>query len=360
MWFRPGSSSSGEDRDRFRVASFRSRIRGRKPSSEPAAVVASSSSANGKQTTTYDVNGEGKPTQRSKSTDRLTSDHEEGEGEDRLQIESEKVGDQQKDNLNQVIEERLSDNDEDKKSHKDHVILTDRKYKNNRIEKSSSRTKVHVVPVSGRKISAPPVLSDSQLNKGQGSSSSSAGASGSAASGLKKNGRSHSHLNLNSLLKYRSLLYTSGEKKLTSEDFDKIRKKSLSEVAKTAQPNCEPASSVKLIRHEYLEEADEGKKCDKKGKEAHKVSLSERISATLNESTLKKKNRSKSKAKKLQQRRGSRRLSVNSSASNSAANIPVVLLQKLENGGGDKDEIDGWFLMGVFAAGEKVLLLGDF
>lgn len=339
MWFRPGSSS-GEDR--FRVSSFRSRIRGRKPSSSTGAAADQQQSPvksnGGKQsTTTFHVDQEnnnelsneksataavGDTSSTSAGTDSINDSSLEipplaDGGDDANRMIGEcgaKTTDNEKEERDNV--EKCADvgeGDEWEEEIKDQVILTDPKYKANRIEKSSSRSKV----VNTRKISAPPVM------EGQKATTAASG-SGGAAAGPKKNVRSHSHLNLNSLLKYKCLLYASAEKKLTTEDFDKMRKKSLSEVAKAAQPNSDAANSVKLIRHEFIDEVDHAN-CDSASRGRAKMSLSDKVAAKLTES---KKKRSKSKARK---RRGSRRSSVNSSSCNSSAvNIPLVLADKLK------------------------------
>lgn len=105
------------------------------------------------------------------------------------------------------------------KSEKDKaaLLLTDRKFKNNRVLKSSSKGKITDIdsPLksrnnSNRKISAPPVL--------DGGKSSTVP----AATALKKHVRSHSNLNLNALLRYKL-----SNKKLSTADFDRIRRKSL-------------------------------------------------------------------------------------------------------------------------------------
>lgn len=331
MWFRPGSSS-GEDR--FRVSSFRSRIRGRKPSSSTGADQQQSpvKSNGGKQsTTTFHVDQEnnnesievaaaavGDTSATSAGTVTSSINDSSTEIPSLVDGTNQMIGDccaktEDGDNVKKCA--NIGEGEEWEEEIKDQVILTDPKYKSNRIERSSSRTKV----VNSRKISAPPVMEGQKATL-----TSAASGSAAAAGGPKKNVRSHSHLNLNSLLKYKSLLYASAEKKLTTEDFDKMRKKSLSEVAKAAQPNSDTANSVKLIRHEFIDEVDHAN-CDSASRGRAKMSLSDKVAAKLAES---KKKRSKSKARK---RRGSRRSSVNSSSCNSSAvNIPLVLADKLK------------------------------
>lgn len=108
------------------------------------------------------------------------------------------------------------------KSEKDKaaLLLTDRKFKNNRVVKSSSKGKIADIdsPLksrnsSSRKISAPPVL-----DGGGGGGKSTAP----IATAIKKHVRSHSNLNLNALLRYKL-----SNKKLSTADFERIRRKSL-------------------------------------------------------------------------------------------------------------------------------------
>lgn len=334
MWFRPGSSSSGEDR--FRVSSFRSRIRGRKPSSAvaTAAIPEQPVKGGGKQSIARDGQRQSSGGQSSEKADTsTTSAGTESSTNDSIEIPQDAINQMISDSATSaatVVVVPLHDEDEEQatavleqKEIKDQVILTDPKYKSNRIEKSSSRSRV--VPLSTRKISAPPVMESKAGSLGSPSGSSPVTGSGTSVVAPKKNARSHSHLNLNSLLKYKSLLYAGGDKKLTTEDFDKMRKKSMSEVAKAAQPNSDATNSVKLIRHELIDELDDAN-CDKKKATTTvgslKMSLSDKVAAKLNES---KKKRSKSKTRK---RRNSRR----SSCNNSAANIPTVLANKLAQG----------------------------
>lgn len=343
MWFRPGgssSSASGGTDDRFRVSSFRSRIRGRKPSSAVAATNGTDKpvkSATGKQLMSKDGQSSAKSALDTSTSSCSFSSAGTGTENDSMEMPSDGlivnqvIRDSRAANSAVVVEHVEAVEEEEaqleQKEIKDQVILTDPKYKANRIEKSSSRSRV--VPLTSRKISAPPVMMDANR---AGTTGSDLGTSV-IVMAPKKNARSHSHLNLNSLLKYKSLLYAgTSEKKLTSEDFDKMRKKSMSEVAKAAQPNSDATanSTVKLIRHEFIDEVDVTAKIgtgDKK-RSAGKMSLSDKVAAKLNESKKKAaaaaaSSRSKSKTRK---RRNSRR----SSCNNSAVNIPTVLANKVD------------------------------
>lgn len=307
------------------MSSFRSRIRGRKPSSGVATAEPQTLAKGGKP-------------REEESTDTSTTSAGTNDSME-MPSDSRTVGE---------VEEEQSEI-------KDQVILTDPKYKSNRIEKSSSRSRV--VPLTSRKISAPPVM-EGQSHGG----SKGAPQSGTTASvAPKKNTRSHSHLNLNSLLKYKSLLYagsnsggSTGDKKLTSEDFDKMRKKSMSEVARAAQPNSDATNSVKLIRHEFIDEVDDASCDPEEGEESGavtsvKMSLSDKVAAKLNES---KKKRSKSKS--TRKRRGSRR----SSCNNSSVNIPLVLAMKLEQEAKKAQEGEGNSFEDRVEDEQELLLLG--
>lgn len=170
MWFRPGQM----DTDRFRVSSFKNRMRRFK---SPVKVDTA-------------------------SNDEVDDDSDEKKvvkvDEDNLIIQRSPSG------------RRLS------KSDKDKLLLTDRKFKNNRVVKSSSKGKISDLEKrdslkgrSNRKISAPPVLDTVE-------------ATATVIVAPKKNVRSHSNLNLNALLRYRL-----SNKKLSHAEIDRMRRKSL-------------------------------------------------------------------------------------------------------------------------------------
>ena len=339
------------------MSSFRSRIRGRKPSSTAAVAAATTTNSSSSATTEAaspasavrggKINGK-QALLKSNGSKKKHNDDETSAGTGTESSTNDSSLEIPQDVINQwcssnsdnktasavplvvngvAVEDEVEEELLEEKEIKDQVILTDPKYKSNRIEKSSSRTRV--IPLTSRKISAPPVMEHHHHQHKAAGGSTSASSTGSGMSSTvggavvntvtpKKSTRSHSHLNLNSL--YKSLLYAGGaDKKLTSEDFDKMRKKSMSEVAKAAQPNSDAANSVKLIRHEFIDEVDDCSAEKRIVGPPGKMSLSDKVAAKLQES---KKKRSKSKTRK---RRGSRR----SSCNNSAANIPVVLANKL-------------------------------
>lgn len=284
MWFRPGQI--GGD-DRFRVSSFKSRIRGRKSASDAGGSgsgMASKSLDSAEVKQIADISGEGG----------LEAKHED------LEKGTDSPPKSDADALDEM------------KAKENKVLLNDRKFKNNRIEKSSSRSKILVTPTTSRKISAPPAMETSIANAAVGQK--------------KKNSRSHSNLNLNSLLKYKSLLNPSQDKRLTSEEFDKMRRKSLSEVAKAEKPSqCGGTkNSVKLLRHEALDEPDDvylDKDRDSVKKEASPVKTEKVVVTKLSDKQQKPK--SISKAKAIKKRRGSKR----SLSGSSSSNVPSTLLQ---------------------------------
>lgn len=105
-----------------------------------------------------------------------------------------------------------------KPTDKEKQLLTDRKFKNNRIQKSSSKGKITdfsdkttAASVAHRKISAPPTAAPKLPPK-------------------KNNVRSYSNLTLNSLLKYKNYIGSSkrGATENANDEFASIRRKSFS------------------------------------------------------------------------------------------------------------------------------------
>uniref|UniRef100_A0A1B0CTZ1 Uncharacterized protein n=1 Tax=Lutzomyia longipalpis TaxID=7200 RepID=A0A1B0CTZ1_LUTLO len=269
MWFRPGSSSStNADSDRFRVSSFKNRIRGRKTKS----------------------------------------------------VGSEYPSKEQH-HVDEVDEKSKSVDDElllDECGGKEKVLLTDPKYKNNRIAKSSSKGKIcaeiecpkgkclHVVMAAGRKISAPPILDPSKSSSGTTTG--------------KKSQRAHSNLNLNALLRY---TLANANKRLSSEEFDRIRRKSLSDSSvggttssnklgdDVINPSDEAAGDVAVSQSDELKSGMDGQEVTVTLKSVSpKNSLTSRVAAKLSEST------GRSKKSKGKKRKGTRRQS-----SGSALNV---------------------------------------
>lgn len=172
MWFRPGQM----DTDRFRVSSFKNRMR------------------------------------RLKSPVKADNQSNNDEVDDDSQVT--KVSKSDEDNF--IIQRSPSGRRLIKSDNKDKLLLTDRKFKSNRVVKSSSKGKIADLEKrdslkvrNNRKISAPPVLDTVE-------------ATATVIIAPKKNVRSHSNLNLNALLRYRL-----SNKKLSHAEIDRIRRKSL-------------------------------------------------------------------------------------------------------------------------------------
>lgn len=171
MWFRPGQM----DTDRFRVSSFKNRMRRFK---SPVKSI------------------------ETPSTDEVDED-----------VDAKQMSNVDDDNL---IIQRSPSGRRLSKTDKDKTLLTDRKFKNNRVVKSSSKGKItdlekrdSLKSRSNRKISAPPVLDTVE-------------ATATVIVAPKKNVRSHSNLNLNALLRYRL-----SNKKLSHAEIDRMRRKSI-------------------------------------------------------------------------------------------------------------------------------------
>lgn len=110
------------------------------------------------------------------------------------------------------------------------MLRTDHKYKKNRVSKSSSRTKiadqlVEKVVDKCDKIGACTATVSDKPRKASIPSVVDAKKSPAKA----KSSRPNSNLNLNALLRYKSFIKGS-TKKLSSDDFDRIRRKSLGEI----------------------------------------------------------------------------------------------------------------------------------
>lgn len=190
MWFRPRTQQN--ESDRFRMSSLRNKIRHRK--STPAEDGVDSSAALSKT-----------PTSR---------------------VRDEAIGAILKSPSGRRLS-MLSD-DADSGTSKEKVLLNDQKYKNNRITKSSSRTKVPEIKIATEKPSAIKVAANAssagQRKKATENSTKTTPVKVKAA-------RRNTNLNLNALLRYKSFI-SGSTKKLTPDDFDRLRRKSLGETNK--------------------------------------------------------------------------------------------------------------------------------
>lgn len=196
MWFRPGQM----DTDRFRVSSFKNRMRRLK---SPV------------------------------KTDSVANDTVEEDSDES------KAASHNDDNL--IIQRSPSGRRLSKADNK--ILLTDRKFKNNRVVKSSSKGKITDLEKrdslkgrTNRKISAPPVLDTVE-------------ATATVIIAPKKSVRSHSNLNLNALLRYRL-----SNKKLSHAEIDRIRRKSLTASVNSA--NTDKAKKTNVVDVDKSDKSD--------------------------------------------------------------------------------------------------------
>lgn len=113
--------------------------------------------------------------------------------------------------------------DDDSTKEKNKVIKIDQKYKKNRVSKSSSRTKVHDLKAE-KPISNKCANNSSCCNNQRKSSTQLV----EPIVLPKKPSRRNTTLNLNALLRYKSFI-SGSTKKLTHDDFERLRRKSLGE-----------------------------------------------------------------------------------------------------------------------------------
>lgn len=210
MWFRPGQHNES---DRFRVSSIRNRIRRRKTTANS---IATKQSADGNSEDSVDrPNGDG------------PSSNNENAGVHLLAAGAVRSASGRRLSLH-VASNHRTVIDPNAKTEKEKVLLNDRKFKSNRVTKSSSKSKMtdlmdktqnnvksaQLSSGSPRKISAPMTLDASATNA------------------KAKSARPNANLNLNALLRYKSFI-SGSTKKLTHEDFDRLRRKSLGENGKS-------------------------------------------------------------------------------------------------------------------------------
>lgn len=213
MWFRPRSQQN--DNDRFRMSSIRNKIRQRKsvpnapnvPNEDAVDGRNVNSSTSKKSTSTITV-----VTAPSRIRDEALGSVIRSQSGRRLSL------------LN------TDDDDENEPKEKEKVLRTDQKYKNNRITKSSSRTKVPDIKIATDKHST---IKNIPANNGNNSGQRKISAENSTkTTPVKvKTTRRNTNLNLNALLRYKSFI-SGSTKKLTHDDFDRLRRKSLGETNK--------------------------------------------------------------------------------------------------------------------------------
>lgn len=216
MWFRPRSQPN--DTERSRVSSIRNRMRSKKSISKL--------DADGKDVTTKPIT--------------VTPNRYRRDSGDVLRSQSGR-------RLSLI-----SDNDDDVTGtkEKNKVLRTDQKYKKNRVTKSSSRTKMPDLKIEKQS-------SGKMLNSNNSSGSTGAGQRKLSTplidptSPVKAKARRNTSLNLNALLRYKSFI-SGSTKKLTSDDFDRLRRKSLGDTNKVRRKS-NPDSDKKPVEKDVEE-----------------------------------------------------------------------------------------------------------
>lgn len=128
--------------------------------------------------------------------------------------------------------------DEDDETSKEKVLRTEQKYKKSRITKSTSRSKI-VPELKIEKCCPNSAANPQQLDN--------------TTKSPKK--RRNTNLNLNALLRYKSFI-SGSTKKLTSEDFDRMRRKSLGETNRARRKS----SADNILNKKTNETIDENNK----------------------------------------------------------------------------------------------------
>lgn len=208
MWFRPRSQTNHETTDRSRVSSIRNRIRSKKSISKNEAAI---------NPDTKELN--------------VTINKPITSTPNRIRDVAASVADGSSYVLRSQSGRRLSllcsDDDESTKD-KNKVLRVDQKYKKNRVTKSSSRTKV----VPELKVEKPTVgKTPTNCVNNQRKLSTTPLFEPVTSPAKVKTTRRNTTLNLNALLRYKSFI-SGSTKKLTSDDFDRLRRKSLGDTNK--------------------------------------------------------------------------------------------------------------------------------
>lgn len=217
MWFRPRSQPNHETTtDRSRVASFRNRIRPKKSVSKNEAAV------NSNQDTTNATN-----------EFNVTITKPIAATPNRIRDIAAAAADGSGYVLRSQSGRRLSllcsDDDENAKD-KNKMLRVDQKYKKNRVTKSSSRTKIGPDIKIEKQNSSKNLLNNAAMSM-QRKVSSTPILEPVTSPAKVKTARRNTTLNLNALLRYKSFI-SGSTKKLTSDDFDRLRRKSLGDTGK--------------------------------------------------------------------------------------------------------------------------------
>lgn len=216
MWFRPGQHSES---DRFRVSSIRNRIRRRKSATNPA----NKPNVDSCNEDTID-NNNANPFIEPSSSSRMKENENTGA---HLAMGALRSASGRRLSLHATLNNR-SAIDATPKSEKEKVLLNDRKFKSNRVTKSTSKSKIADMidkTQNNGKLT--------QLGSGNARKVATSTALEATATNAKpKSMRTNANLNLNALLRYKSFI-SGSTKKLTHEDFDRMRRKSLGENGKS-------------------------------------------------------------------------------------------------------------------------------
>lgn len=212
MWFR---ASQIGDSDRFRMSSIKNRIRRRKSTSKSLStdssidVVDNASNSDSNSSKDVPLPPPPPPSPPAKSSKSKTKDENFG-------VHPPPVLRSPSGRRMSVIANKY---DKDKEREKEKVLLLDRKFKNNRVMKSSSKGKVIDVAVDKQKPNASGAVRKLSVTN---------------VDSKTKSARPNTNLNLNALLRYKSFI-SNTTKKLTHEDFDRLRRKSITDPGKLSR-----------------------------------------------------------------------------------------------------------------------------
>lgn len=212
MWFRPRNQPNHETTtDRSRVASIRNRIRPKKSVSKDEAAI------NSNQDTTNATNEFNVTITKPNRIRDIAAAAADGSG---YVLRSQS---------GRRLSLLCSDDDESAKD-KNKMLRVDQKYKKNRVTKSSSRTKIGPEIKIEKQNSSKNLLNNAASSM-QRKVSSTPILEPVTSPAKVKTARRNTTLNLNALLRYKSFI-SGSTKKLTSDDFDRLRRKSLGDTGK--------------------------------------------------------------------------------------------------------------------------------
>ncbi|XP_055318857.1 uncharacterized protein LOC129576878 [Sitodiplosis mosellana] len=211
MWFRPRSQPNHETTDRSRVASIRNRIRSKKSVSKNEAAINSNQDTN-----ELNVSITKPITATSNRIRDIAAAAADGSGYVLRSQSGRRLS-------------LLCSDDDDSAKDKNKMLRVDQKYKKNRVTKSSSRNKV-VPEIKIEKQNSSKNLLNPALSM-QRKVSSTPILEPVTTPAKVKTTRRNTTLNLNALLRYKSFI-SGSTKKLTSDDFDRLRRKSLGDTGK--------------------------------------------------------------------------------------------------------------------------------